>query len=171
VPSAQAAQSRSPAAVAAVDTKVPAGHVRHGEQAPRFGCAENVPLSHATHDRFAVAEPAASTRSPGAQLAHGTHPVAAMPSWSQVPWGQLAFGAEPPGHEVPASHGRQSLAGAPSRRAVPGAHGSGGAAAGGGPTAGGVMALQPDTSTSASAARHRGDAAGAAEGRRGEPRR
>lgn len=153
MPCGQAEQARSLTADAAVDTKVPAGHVRQGVHAARFGCAEKVPLAHPAHVWFVVGEPAVSTRSPGAQLVHGVQAVAAMPSWSQEPGAQPALGASPPGQWVPASQGRHSLAAAPSRRVVPGAQGAGGSAGGGVPTAGGVLALQPDMSTSASTAR------------------
>jgi hypothetical protein len=91
-------------AVPAVLTYVPAAHVVHAEQLPAFVVVENVPLAHAVHVRFVVADPALVTYWPAVQVVRAWHTVAELPSWSHSLAPHAAFAVAPPAQYVPASH-------------------------------------------------------------------
>ena len=80
----------------------------HVSQLSALACALNEPLAHAVHARSAVALPAAVMIWPGEHDVQGTHAVAELPSWSQLPLAHATFGATSPAQYVPASQGSQT---------------------------------------------------------------
>lgn len=120
-----ASHMRLDVAVPAVTTRVPARQSVQAMQAALFEALLKVPLAQAAQVRFVVALPGETTTCPGAQSRLGTHWLAALPSWSQLPMPQACGAAAPPGQYWPAAQGshvggRPSLAGAVWR--VPASH-------------------------------------------------
>lgn len=91
--------------VPAVAWVLPTGHTSHAAQLAAFSVEVNVPVAQSPQVRFVVALPAVSTYLPATQAVRFTHGVAAEPSSSQVPAGQVTGGFVPPLHEVPAAQG------------------------------------------------------------------
>jgi hypothetical protein len=67
-----------------------------------------VPLVHAAQVRSAVRVPSVATAYPGTQAVHGMHGVAALPSWSHVPFEHACLADVLPAQYVPASQSAQT---------------------------------------------------------------
>jgi hypothetical protein len=79
-PCAQAVHTRSTVADGTFDTKVPASHVLHDEQAGALTTVEKVSFSQAVQLRSVVVVPASATCVPAGQLDLATQTVAGLPS-------------------------------------------------------------------------------------------
>ena len=96
-------QARLTVALPLVETYSPGWQVVYDAQRAAFAVTPKVPLAHPTHVRSASLVPSVKTLCPGTHDVKAMQTVAALPSSSQVPFGQGTGGAAPPRQYVPGS--------------------------------------------------------------------